>query len=118
MLRKSLFATIGALAVTALLHASAAPPDSIVTAASAGDKDAIRSMLKAGADVNQAEGDGMTALHYAALNGNVDLATMLLYAGANVRATTRLGGFTPLLMAAKNGDAPMVEALVKGGSDV
>ena len=76
-----------------------------VDAAMNGDRDAVRALLKDGADVNAAQGDGMTALHWAAQKGDVELAQMLLYAGANVKATTRLGGYTPLLIASKNGDA-------------
>ena len=63
----------------------------------------MRTLLKQGADVNAAQGDGMTALHWAARNGDVELAQMLLYAGANVKATTRLGGYTPLMLAARAG---------------
>ena len=47
----------------------------------------------------------MTALHWAALKGDAELAQMLLYAGANVKATTRLGAYTPLYLAAKGGHA-------------
>jgi ankyrin repeat protein len=60
----------------------------------------------------------MTPLHWAAMHGDGDLAGALLYAGANVRATTRLGGYTPLLLASKNGDAPVIEALLNGSADV
>jgi ankyrin repeat protein len=60
----------------------------------------------------------MTALHWAATKGDVELAEMLLYAGANVKATTRLGAYTPLTLAAKSGDAPMIAALIKAGADV
>ncbi len=42
---------------------------------------------------------------------------MLLYAGANVKATTRLGGYTPLLMAADQGHATVIAALLSGGAD-
>ena len=78
---------------------------------------AVRALLKQGVDVNAAQGDGMTALHWAARQGDVELAQMLLYAGANVKATTRLGGYTPLIMAAQIGSAPMIETLLKAGAD-
>ena len=107
---------IGALCLSALLHA-AAPAMSLADAAMQGNKDAVRTLLKQGADVNTAQGDGMTALHWAAQKGDVDLATTLLYAGANVKAATRVGGYTPLLIASKIGNAPMIEALVAGGAD-
>jgi ankyrin repeat protein len=83
-----------------------------------GDKEAVRTLLKQGADVNQAQGDGMTALHWAAAGGHVDLVEMLLYAGANVRATTRLGAYAPLHVASQSGQAAVIAALVKAGADV
>jgi ankyrin repeat protein len=104
-----------ALCLTVFLHA--AEPSSVVEAAMTGDASSVRTLLKGGADVNTAQGDGMTALHWAALKGNVELAKMLVYAGANVRATTRLGGYTPLLMASRNGDAAMLTALLDAGAD-
>ncbi len=108
---------VGALAglcLSVLLHAA---PASLAEAAMEGDRDTVRTLLKGGADVNSAEGDGMTALHWAAQKDDVELAKMLLYAGANVRATTRLGAYTPLLMAAKNGNTAMIEALTAAGAD-
>jgi uncharacterized protein len=59
----------------------------------------------------------MTALHWAARQGEVATAAMLLHAGANVRATTRLGGYTPLLLASQMGHAPVIDLLVKAGAD-
>ena len=82
------------------------------------DREAVRALLKNGEDVNAAQGDGMTALHWAARNGDLELTQMLLYAGANVKAATRLGGYTPLLMAADQGHATVIAALVAGGADV
>src|SRR5688572_9556776 len=108
---------IGAVLLSALLHASTSSVP-VVDAAMRGDRDAVRRMLKDGADVNSAQGDGMTALHWAAMKGDVPLADMLLYAGANVKATTRLGGYTPMLLAAKAGHAPMITTLVNAGADV
>jgi ankyrin repeat protein len=89
----------------------------VADAAKAGSPELVRALLQRGEDVNAAQGDGMTALHWAALAGDVDLARMLLYAGANVKATTRLGAFTPLLLASKNGQGPMVVVLLETGAN-
>src|SRR3979411_516074 len=114
--------TICCLCALALLPLSvlidAAPAaTAVVEAAMSGNRDAVRSLLMDGADVNTAQADGMTALHWAAQKGDVELAKMLLYASANLKATTRIGGYTPLLIASKNGDAPMIETLTGSGAD-
>jgi len=115
-MRRILIAITGlGLACSALIYAAA--PSSVAEAAMQGNRDAVRTLLKDGADVNTAMGDGMTALHYAAARHDVDLAKLLLYAGANVKATTRIGGYTPLLIASRDGDAPMIDALIGGGAD-
>ncbi len=106
----------GILCATVLMMA-AADDVRVANAAMKGDKDAVRALVKQAVDVNAAQGDGMTALHWAALNNDAELAQMLLYAGANVRATTRIGGYTPLFMAAKGGAAPVIDALLKAGAD-
>ena len=67
--------------------------------------------------MNAAQGDGMTALHWAARHGDVDLIKMLLAAGANVKATTRLANYTPLLMASEIGSAGAIDALIAAGAD-
>ena len=89
----------------------------VADAAAKGDKEAVRSLIKQAVDVNAAQGDGMTALHWAALNGDAELSQMLLYAGASVKATTRLGGYNPLYMAAKSGHAAVVDVLLNAGTD-
>ena len=108
---------IGALGLLVLL--SAAPADSpVADAAERGDIEMVRSLLKSGADVNAAQGDGMTALHWAALQDDADMAAMLVYAGANLEATTRLGGNTPLHLASRQANTIAIEALLEAGSDV
>ena len=75
------------------------------------------SLLKDKADVNAAQVDGMTALHWAAFRDDVDLARVLIEAGASPKAATRDGGLTPLSMASTNGSAAMIEVLLKAGAD-
>src|SRR6185295_14892312 len=76
------------------------------------------SLLKQAVDVNAPQGDGMTALHWAAMKNDADLAQTLLYAGANLRATTRIGSYTPLILAAREGYAVVMEPLLAAGADV
>ena len=90
----------------------------VADAAAKGDREAVKTLLKSAADVNAAQGDGMTALHWAAMNGDVELAQMLIFAGANVRATTRLGTYTPLYLASQQGHGKVIQALLKAGGDV
>jgi ankyrin repeat protein len=82
-----------------------------------GDLATVRALIARGANVNVAQGDGMTALHWAAERGDSAIAVALLRAKANVRAKTRVGDYTPLHIAAKTGSAPVVRALLKAGSD-
>jgi ankyrin repeat protein len=101
------------LVATATLEAAT----TIADAAKAGDIAAVKAMLTNGGDVNAAHGDGMTALHWAASNGDAALTQMLLSAGANIRATTRLGGITALHIASQGGHANVVAALIAAGAD-
>jgi ankyrin repeat protein len=98
----------------ALVAADTRVPD----AAAHDDIETVRALLRNGADVNGAQGDGSTALHWAAANANRKLADLLIASKANVSAQTRLAGITPLFVAAKNGAAGVVEDLLKAGADV
>ena len=93
-------------------------PDSpVADAAQRRDLDAVRRLLRDGADVNTAQGDGMTALHWAAERGDEALGEVLIYAGARVDAGTRIGHYTPLHLAARGAHASVVTLLLEAGSD-
>ena len=89
----------------------------VADAAMRGDTGAVRALIAKGADVNAAQGDGMTALHWAASNRDPGLARMLLDAGANVGAGTRIGHYTPIHVAAQAGAGEVVEILLGAGAD-
>ena len=106
-----------AFGLTLLLGAWTAPADSpVADAAMRGDTARVRALIKQGADVNAAQGDGMTALHWAATRGDAAGVAMLAYAGARVEALTRNGNYTPLHLAARGGRAAAVKALLKAGA--
>jgi ankyrin repeat protein len=104
----------GFLVVSALAFASDAR---LSEAAMRGDHGAITTLLSQVVDIDGAQGDGSTALHWAAFNDDLETTKLLLAAGANVKVTTREGGITPLFMACTNGNAAIIEALLKAGAD-
>jgi ankyrin repeat protein len=87
----------------------------VADAAMRHDSDRVRSLLRDGADVNAAQGDGMTALHWAALNGDLETMNVLLYAGATAEPLTRIGRYTPLHLASSRGHAAIVSRLLEAG---
>ena len=107
-----------ALFITASLGAQSPVPSPVADAAERGDVATVKSLLKDGADVNAAQGDGMSALHWAADRGNAELAELLIFAGANLSAQTRIGQYTALHLAAKTGSAGVTKVLLKAGADV
>ncbi|MBW3534290.1 MAG: ankyrin repeat domain-containing protein [Gemmatimonadetes bacterium] len=105
------------VADAALLGVGTAPDAPVADAAMRGDVAEVRALLRQGADVNAAQGDGMTALHWAAEVGGLELTEMLLYAGANPAARTRNGAYVPLHLASRAGRAAVAAALLEAGSD-
>ena len=89
----------------------------LADAAMQGDKAAVQSLIRQHVDVNAPQGDGSTALHWAAYRDDAEMVKALIAAGANVKAATREGAITPLFMACANGDAAMVGALLAAGAD-
>jgi len=81
-----------------------------------GDAVAVRKLIDQKADVNAAQADGATALHWAVFQSNKELVDLLLKAGANPKAANREGA-TPLWLASINGNAGIIESLLKAGAD-
>ncbi len=81
-----------------------------------GDRDAVRGLLQAGADVDSRQPDGATALHWAAYLDDLDAADLLLGAGARPDAANELG-VTPLYLACENGNPALVRRLLAAGAD-
>ena len=104
------------LSVTTLVSGVAADAR-LSIAAMNGDAAMLRSLLKQAVDVDGAQGDGTTALHWATFRDDLEMTRVLLVARATVHAKTRIGELTPLFMAAKNGNAPIIEALLNAGAD-
>ena len=90
----------------------------VAEAAMQSDREAVKALIKLKADVNVAQGDGMTALHWAAFKDDTEIARLLVVAGAGVKAVTRVEALTPLMLAAANGNAALMDVLLKAGSDV
>ena len=102
------------------LGAARTPADEspVADAVMRGDSSRVRLLIKQGLDVNAAQPDGMTALHWASQRGDAAGAQMLMYAGARVDAVTRNGNYTPLHLAARNGRSTVVKALLSAGANV
>lgn len=77
----------------------------------------VESRLLAKSDVNAAQSDGTTALHWAAYHDRGDIVEKLLAAGAAADRSNRYG-ITPLLIACQNGNEAIVEALLVAGANV
>ena len=87
----------------------------LLAAAKAQDPETALYALQQGADAQAREGDGTTALHYAAHFGLAPLAAALLKAKADPNARNDYGA-TPLAEAAEIGDAPVIGLLLKAGA--
>ena len=102
------------LSMVGWVAVQAAP--ALVDAAQKGDLKVVKTLLREGADINAAQPDGMTALHWAAQRNDLDMTNALLAAHADYHITNRTG-VRPLYLAATNGNAPVIARLLDAGED-
>ena len=116
----------GNLNVLKLLHNSGANiqqqnnrgKNSIMFALSGtGDSDTVRWLLEQGVNVNHSNKDGLTAVHYAAQQGNVNVLKLLQHRGANIDQVDSTGT-NSIMFSLTNGDCETVRWLTENGVDV
>jgi uncharacterized protein len=105
---------LGILVVCA--PAFAAERSALADAAEKRDKASVRTLLQTGVDVNAAQVDGTTALHWAAYNDDAEMVALLVRAKARVNAVNRYG-VPPLALASTNGNTATVKLLLEAGAD-
>ncbi len=110
------FRNSAAAAVVAFASLAAQAEPAIVDAAMNGDLKAVRALVRQSVDINAAQPDGMTALHWAVERRDLPMMNVLLEAGAKHDLTNRTGA-RPLYLAATNGDAAAIARLLDAGED-
>lgn len=107
--------TVLGIALSIAPVVSAASSD-LADAVEAEDFDQARKLISGVVDLNAAQVDGMTPLHWAAYHDEAELANQLISRGANPSAENRYG-ITPLYLACENGNADIVKRLLEAGAD-
>ena len=91
----------------------------LICAVCLGDYDEIvEDLINHGADFEETDNDGGTALIWASRKGSLKSVEVLLKHGANVNARTRAYSDTALMFAAMNGHLEIVELLLFHGADL
>ena len=113
LMKRAIVAVIFCLAAAGT---AAAADTSLAGLIQAGNRDAALKMIAAGADVNAAQGDGTTPLHWAVYKIDADLTRALLQRGARPNVINNYGS-SPLAEAVKVANPRLVEMLLDAGSD-
>jgi ankyrin repeat protein len=105
-----------AIILVGLNSRALAADSSLADAAEKSNWSQVQTLLKDHPDVNAAQADGMTALHWATYQDDATSVKLLLDAGANAKAENRYG-VTPISLAATNGNERIIQMLLKAGAD-
>ena len=111
--RVTLTAALGIAVLGLALVSASTSASSVADAAMRRDIDRVQALIEQAVDVSLPHGDGMSALHWAARHGDAEMAALLIEAGADTGARTRLAGHTPLHVASTVGAAAVVELLLE-----
>lgn len=84
--------------------------------AKTGDSAAVRTLLETGANVNETDETGWTALMHAVDNGHKATVLALLKGGADVNYNAAHAGGTALMVAAYRGHIDIIDVLLAGGA--
>jgi len=109
--------SVAAVAVVFLVQAVAQGPKDLPTAIQSGATKQALEMIRAGADVNQAQGDGSTPLLWAINRSDYEVAEALLARKANPNTGNEFGAL-PLTEAGRLNDARLVKMLLEAGAKV
>ena len=115
MIRRLFLLCIALVLSNAALDFAAGRSD-LADAVMNGDKAAVRTLLQRKTDVNAAQANGATALHWAVYRDDVEAVDLLVGAGARVDLKTQ-DGITPLYLATLYGNSVIVQHLLKAGAD-
>jgi ankyrin repeat protein len=107
---------IVAVAIVAMAVSMRAAGSDVADAVMNGDYPALQRLVRAKADVDAAQKDGSTALHWAVYRRDLESLDLLLRSGAKPNVVNRAGA-TPLAMAALDGSAAVIDRLLKAGAD-
>jgi len=90
--------------------------DELISASINNDTQKVKELIAKGADINEKDEYGNTAISYAVEAENYDCIKILIKNGADVN-NRNIGGWSPLIIATKNGDADIVKILLDSGAD-
>ncbi len=90
--------------------------NALIEAVQADDRASVARLLAAHPNLNSQQDDGSTALAWAAVRCNSEIAQLLLKAGANPNLTNEQG-VGPLYIAIQNGSIPIVRMLLAHGAN-